>query len=83
MPKDNKFNTEGLLQYWYSKRDTWPNLTKMRRQFHGCPATSAGVERLFFKAGKQHDDLKKRTEEETIERNLKVALNTKVPDNAK
>ena len=48
--------------------------------FHGCPATSAGVERLFFKARKQHDDQKKKTMEETIERNLKVAINTKLPN---
>jgi hypothetical protein len=33
----------------------------MWRQFHGCPATSAGVERLFYHAGKQHDAQKKRT----------------------
>ena len=41
----------------------WPNLYRMWRQFHGAPATSAGAKRLFSKAGKQHDDLKKNTKE--------------------
>ena len=35
-----------------------PHLAKMARQFLGRPATSAGVERMFSKAGKLHDDMK-------------------------
>eukprot|EP00965_Chrysotila_dentata_P200425 6179969-Pleurochrysis_carterae.AAC.1 len=31
-------------------------LAKMARQHLGRPATSAGVERMFSKAGKMHDD---------------------------
>jgi hypothetical protein len=31
----------------------------MWRQFHGCPVSGGGIERVFFSAGKQHDDLKK------------------------
>ena len=35
-----------------------PHLARMARQWLGCPATSAGVERLFSKAGSMHHDLK-------------------------
>ena len=42
-----------LLAWW---RDTapkhYPNVARMARQFLGCPATSAVVERLFSKAGR-------------------------------
>ena len=65
-------------QISFKKRQIWPNLVKMWRQFHGCPTSSAGVERLFYKAGKQHDDQKKSTKEETLERSLKAATNTKI-----
>ena len=51
----------------------------MRRQFHGAPATAAGAERLFSKAGKQHDDLKKNTKEGTLESSLGAAINTALP----
>ena len=35
-----------------------PHLARMVRQWLGAPATSAGVERLFSKAGSMHHDLK-------------------------
>ena len=35
-----------------------PTLAKMARQHLGRPASSAGVERMFSKAGRLHDDLK-------------------------
>ena len=40
---------------------------------------SSGSERLFSKAGKQHDDLKKNTSEGTLESSLMAAINTKLP----
>ena len=74
-----EFNSTGLLEYWFNKRNQWPELTKMARQFLGSPATSAGVERVFSAAGKRHDDLKKKTIEKTIQECLMAAFNTKLP----
>jgi hypothetical protein len=48
----------------------------MWRQFHGYPASGGGIERVFFSAGKQHDALKKRTMDKTLENTLKVSINT-------
>ena len=42
-------------------------LAKMARQYLGRPASSAGVERAFSKAGKLHDDLKFAQMDETLE----------------
>ena len=42
-----------------------PHLAKMAAQFLGHPATSAGVERMFSKAGKLHDDMKKGQQDDT------------------
>ena len=44
-----------------------PHLAKMAAQFLGRPATSAGVERMFSKAGKLHDDMKKGQQDEARE----------------
>ena len=51
----------------------------MWRQFHGCPASGGGIERVFFSAGKQHDALKKRTMDKTLESTLKASINTTLP----
>ena len=80
-PTDDKdFNTTGLLRWWHERRHRWPNLTRMARQFLACPATEAGVERLFSKAGKCHDGSKKSTKETTIQSNLAAAINTNLPN---
>ena len=63
---DSKFaGTEGL-----------PALAKMARQYLGRPASSAGVERMFSKAGKLYDDAKKGQNDETLETALFAAANT-------
>jgi hypothetical protein len=51
----------------------------MWRQFHGCPASGGGIERVCFSAGKQHDVLKKRTMDKTLESTLKSSINTTLP----
>ena len=56
------------------------NLTRMARQFLACPATEAGVERLFSKAGKCHDGSKKSTKETTIQSILAAAINSNLPN---
>jgi hypothetical protein len=47
-------------------------LVRMAREALAAPVSSAGIERMFYRAGKMHDDLKKKTSETTLERNLKV-----------
>ena len=53
-----------------------PALAKMARQFLGRPASSAGVERMFSKAGKLYDDAKKQENHESLENALFAAANT-------
>jgi hypothetical protein len=55
------------------------DVVRMWRQFHGCPASGGGIERAFFSDGKQHDVLKKRTMDKTLESTLKASINTKLP----
>ena len=52
-----------------------PALAKMAREFLGCPASSAGVERMFSKAGKFHDDAKKAQSDETLQHAMFAAAN--------
>ena len=65
-----------LLMWW---RDIgsikYPNLSRMARQFLGCPATSAGVERLFSKAGRAYNCLAKSQQEGTLEARMFVGIN--------
>jgi hypothetical protein len=51
----------------------------MWRQFNGCPASGDGIERVFFSAGKQHDTLKIKTMDKTLESTLKASINTMLP----
>ena len=55
-----------VLDFWRAQKTRLPNLVLMCRQFHALPATSGGVERLFSKTGRMHDDLKKATKEKTL-----------------
>jgi len=74
---------------WWKKRDHalsadsdsgrtegLPHLAHMARQWLGCPATSAGVERLFSKAGSMHHDLKGSMEDGSLEHSLIATANT-------
>ena len=61
---------------------TYPDVVRMWKQFHGCPESGDGIERVFTAAGKQHDVLKtllKSTMDKTLESTLKVGKNTKLP----
>ena len=39
------------IDWWVDKSKRFPNLAVMARQYLGCPATSATVERLFSRVG--------------------------------
>ena len=58
---NDKFSQEDIFQYWARclpghdhVKQTYPDVVRMWRQFHGCPASGDGTERLFFSVGK-HD----------------------------
>ena len=63
---NDKFSPEGIFHYWAGRlpghthvNQTYPDVVRMWRQFHGCPASGDGIERVFFSAGKQHDGSRK------------------------
>ncbi len=83
---NDNFSQEGIFVYWNGNlpghahvKRTYPDVVRMWRQFHGCPGSGGGIERVFTAAGKQHDDLKKNTMDKTLESTLKAGMNTKLP----
>ena len=52
-----------------------PIIARMARQYLGRPASSAGVERMFSKAGKLHDDLKASQADDSLEHALLASAN--------
>ena len=67
-----------VLAWWKAKdhKDGMPSaLAKMARQFLGRPASSAGVERMFSKAGKFYDDARKHQNDESLEAALFASAN--------
>ena len=85
MSHDN-FSQGGIFHYWGGRltghthvNQTYPDVIRMWRQFHGCPASGGGMERVFFVAGKQHDAFKKKTMDKTLESTLKASINIKLP----
>ena len=64
-----------ILTWWHVNEHLFPRVCKMWRQFHGRPAASAGVERLFSGAGKMHGDDAMTMKSETIGNNLMCAKN--------
>ncbi len=67
------------LCVWQDTLMSTKRVVRMWRQFHGCPASGGGIERVFFSAGKQDDTLKKRTMDKTLENTLKASINTTLP----
>ena len=48
IPNDGEW---AMLEWWEENEGLYPNLAVMARQYLGCPATSATVERLFSRVG--------------------------------
>ncbi len=65
-------NDQNILNSWRDNDSGFPHLSKMARQFLSAPASSTCTERIFSIAGKMHDDLKKSTNECTLESHLIV-----------
>ena len=58
---------QDAMLWWQEHREEFPNLEVMARQYLGCPATSASVERLFSKVGIAFSAKRKSSEAETLE----------------
>ena len=67
-----------VQEWWKDHAAEFPSVAKMARQWLSSPATSAEVERVFSKAGKMHDDQRKRTSEDLLCENLMLGYNAKM-----
>ena len=58
---------QDALDWWTENGARFPNLKVMARQYLGCPATSATVERLFSKVGIAYSGKRKCSGADTLE----------------
>ena len=63
------------MMWWLEHQEQFPNLEVMARQYLGCPAISATVDRLFSKVGIAFSDKRKRSEAATLEDLLFAQVN--------
>ena len=62
-----EYKTEwDALDWWKENTKKFPNLSVMARQYLGCPASSATVERLFSQVGIAFSDRRKSASAEMI-----------------
>ena len=62
-----KYETEDdTTAWWRENQSKFPNVAVMARQFLGCPASSASVERLFSQVGIAFSAKRKSAEASTI-----------------
>jgi hypothetical protein len=64
---------------WWRAQDCehgLPNFAQLARQHLGTPASSAGVERHFSRAGRMHDNLRSAMDDGTLQLALFAAHNT-------
>ena len=64
-----------ILGWWAKNENDFPNLSKMARQYLGCPATSASAERVFSLAGRIYDDLSQSMSALTLEELMWAKVN--------
>ena len=57
---------QGALNWWRDHTKEFPNLAVMARQYLGCPASSAAVERLFSQVGIAFSAKRRRAETDTL-----------------
>ena len=63
-----KYKTErDAMDWWLAHSKKFPSLAVMARQYLGCPASSAAVERLFSQVGIAFAAKHKRGEATTLE----------------
>ena len=66
IPQIKSKKDSDVAAFWLEHRDRFPNLEVMARQYLGCPASSASVERLFSKVGVAYAAKRKRSNSDTI-----------------
>ena len=64
-----------ILEWWAEHESQLPNLSKMARQYLGCPATSASAERVFSLAGRIYGDLNQGMSPENLEERMWAKIN--------
>ena len=64
-----------ILDFWRMHEKEYPYLAKMARQYLGCPASSASVERIFSVAGQFFDDLRRKLDDKKLEELMWAAIN--------
>ena len=63
-----KMKTErDVTEWWQKQANEFPNVAVMARQYLGCPASSAAVERLFSQVGIAFAAKRKRADAGTLE----------------
>jgi len=67
LPQIKYKSEQDAMLWWLEHQKQFPNLEVMARQYLGCPATSATVERLFSKVGIAFSAKRKRSEAATLE----------------
>jgi hypothetical protein len=55
-----------VKEWWLANAERFPNVERMARQYLGCPASSAAVERLFSAVGIAFSDKCKNTSAATL-----------------
>lgn len=66
---------KNLIDFWTSKKDSYPKLFKIALWILSCPATSASSERVFSKLGQMITDLKNGLKPETVNRQSFLSSN--------
>ena len=62
-----KYKTErDAIEWWIAHKTEFPNIAMMARQYLGCPASSASVERLFSQVGIAYSAKRQSANPETI-----------------
>ena len=75
LPQVDQSRDFDLLAWWKLHHHMFPHLANMARQYLACPASSAGVERLFSEAGDTHSAKRKNLKEETMMQLLFISKN--------
>ena len=63
------------LKWWPQHEALFPNLSRMARQYPGCPATSASAERVFSLAGRLYNDYAQNLTEQNLEDRMWAKVN--------
>ena len=75
MPQIKMKTKRDASEWWQQHAKVFPNVAVMARQYLGCPASSAAVERLFSKVGVAYAAKRKRGEASTLEDIMFTSVN--------